>query len=288
MFPCESDATVNLDVHLRIAVAGMRCSGRCHCRGVGELFAAGRSSTGRVPNFSSCDFRFNKHVGAVMLHRLEHGDCSTELLTLAGVVGRHVGGCAGNASRFSGQKESCVINKRLSAAGNDDRLSIVERDLCAATGWVEVGHRATVDAICCCVHDREVVSNRDDDEVCQCCAEHATSGAGDGVGLGGKCVAESDSSHHGSVSETRKQLGGNIGWGGSNNRGACDDGGHERAGSKSRSHLLNHDNKLGHSETGTTVLFWNVKTEPSEFGKSGPEGGHCLFLGFEQFASGVA
>ena len=223
-----------------------------------------------------------------MLHRLEHGDCSSELLTLAGVVGGHVGGCAGDTGCFSGQKKSCVVNERLSAPRDDDCFGIVERDLGAAAGWVEVGHRADVDTLCGCFHDRKVVSNCDDDEVRKCCAEHAASSACDGVGLGGKIVAESDSSNHASVSESGKQLSGNIGWGGSNNRGARDDRGHERARSKSRSHLLNHDNKLRHSETGTAVLFRNVKTEPSEFGKRRPEGGHRLFLGFEQFASCVA
>ena len=41
VFPRESDAAVHLNVHLRIAVAGMSCSGGCHRSGVGELFAAG-------------------------------------------------------------------------------------------------------------------------------------------------------------------------------------------------------------------------------------------------------
>ena len=103
VFPCESDAAVHLNIHLRIAVAGMCSSGRCHCRGVGELIATGCCRASGIPNFSGCDFCFNEHVGAVMLHGLEHGDCSAELLAVAGVVGCHVGSCTSHTSCFSGQ-----------------------------------------------------------------------------------------------------------------------------------------------------------------------------------------
>ena len=73
--------------HRSAAGAGQRGG---HRRRVGELVAAGRRRPGGVPHGAGGELGGDDHVGAVVLHRLEHGDRTTELDALLRVVGAHV------------------------------------------------------------------------------------------------------------------------------------------------------------------------------------------------------
>ena len=88
MLPREPDASVHLDVQLRVPVEGGE--GERGRGGGGELEVRGvaaRGATG-VPHRRGRELGGDEHVGAVVLHRLEHRDRPPELQTVLGVRAR--------------------------------------------------------------------------------------------------------------------------------------------------------------------------------------------------------
>ena len=88
VLPGEADASVHLDVQLRVPVEGGE--GERGRGGGGELEVLGvavRGATG-VPHRRGRELGGDEHVGAVVLHRLEHRDRPPELQTVLGVRAR--------------------------------------------------------------------------------------------------------------------------------------------------------------------------------------------------------
>ena len=112
VFPREPDAAVHLDVELRTQVGGGQGERGRHRRGVRELIAARRGSARGIPHRGGRQLGGHEHVGAVVLDRLEHGDRSTELLTLLGVLGRLFGALAGDARRFGRIDRAGVVDQQ--------------------------------------------------------------------------------------------------------------------------------------------------------------------------------
>ena len=118
-----------------------------------------------------------------MFHRLEHGDRSSELLTLAGVVSRHIRCGASDTGCFSSKEESCKVDKRLCATRNDDCFCIIEGDLSASAREIEIREEANVDTLCCCVDDRKIAANGNDEQIRESAAQDRFHRAGHSAGL---------------------------------------------------------------------------------------------------------
>ena len=161
----------------------MGCSCCGHRCGIGELFTTCGCSASSIPNFSSGDFCFNQHVGAVMLYCLEHGDCSSELLTFACVIGGHVCRCTSDTGCFSSKNEPRVVDECLCATMNDDRFCIVEGDLSASAREIEIREEANVDTLCCCVDDRKIAATGNDEQIRESAAQDRFHRAGHSAGF---------------------------------------------------------------------------------------------------------
>ena len=116
VLPGEADAAVHLDVELRVPVErpGARAWPRRR-RPARTASASPFAARAGVPHRGGRELGGDEHVGAVVLHRLEHRDRSPELLTLLGVRGRGFDALLRAAGRLGGgerPRHRCAIGER--------------------------------------------------------------------------------------------------------------------------------------------------------------------------------
>ena len=122
VLPREADAAVHLHVEVRAEVGGRDGQRGRDGGGVGELLAAAGRGTGRVPHRRGGQLGGDGHVGAVVLHGLEHGDRAAELQAGLGVLGGEVGRTPGRRRRPR-RRGSCGrrSTQRLAGTGEHAR-----------------------------------------------------------------------------------------------------------------------------------------------------------------------
>ncbi len=103
VLPGDGDAAMDLGVEVGAQIGGRRGQRRGHRGGIGELVPAGRRGPGSVPHGTRRQLGGDRHVGAVVLHRLVHGDRAPELDALLGVLGPHLRALPGDADRVGRQ-----------------------------------------------------------------------------------------------------------------------------------------------------------------------------------------
>ncbi len=134
MLPGDGDAAVHLGVEVGAQVGGGRGQRGGDRRGVGELVAAGRRGPGGVPHGAGGQLGGHGHVGAVVLHRLVHGDRTTELDALLRVRGGHLGALAGDADRLGRQDHPGQVDEHAAGTGQHGDGRAVEGHPRAAAG----------------------------------------------------------------------------------------------------------------------------------------------------------
>ena len=284
VLPGEADAAVHLDVGLGAEISGGGGGGRGDGCGIGELVAADECSPGGVPHGAGGDLGLDEHVGAVMLHGLEGGDHTTELLTHPGVVGGHGGGCAGHTGGLGGQQQTGEIEQGLPGAGDHDGRGVGEGDLGAATGGIEVAALGHGDTEGRTLDDGEIRTGPHHEQLAEATTEHGVHRARHGRTRHGDLAVDADTGHDRTIGETGQQSGSHIGGSGRTDGGAGDHGGHERAGGQTGAELLDDDHELGHAEPGTAVLLGHMQTEPAQLDEIVPAARHGLGVGLEQGA----
>ena len=287
MLPGDGDAAVHLGVEVGAQVGGRRRQGGGDGGGVAELVLADLGGHGGVPHGAGGELGGHAHVGAVVLHRLVHGDGPTELDALLGVGGGRLGALEGHAHRLGRQEQPVAVDQRLPGAGDDGARRAVERDACGAAGGVEVLGDVDLDAIAH-LDDGDVVTGQHEQHVGEPATEHGA-GVARRLAVGdGDRAAEGDGAEGRAIGEAGKvlRLGGVVG--DRVERGAGDHRGHERPGSHRPAELLDHDDELLQPVAGAAVLLGQVQTQPAELHQVAPERGQLLGLGFEQRAGGAA
>ena len=287
MLPRDGDAAVHLGVEVGAQVGG-RCRQRGRDRsGVGQLVFADLGGHRRIPHRTGRELGGHAHVGAVVLHRLVHGDRPTELDPLLRVGRRRLGALEGHAHRLRREEEPVAIDERLTGAGDHGARHTVERDAGGAAGGVEVLGRLDRHAVAH-LHDGDVVSGEHQQHLGEPAAQHGAQGAGDlTVGDGDRAV-EGDRTEARAVGEAREVLGlrGVVGHG--VERGARDHGRHERAGRHRPSQLLDDHHELFQPVARAAVLLGEVEPQPAQLHEVAPERGQLLGFGLQQRAGGAA
>ena len=164
VLPGDGDAAVHLRVEVGAQVGGRRRERGGDRGGVGELVVADLGGHGGVPHRAGGELGGHAHVGAVVLHRLVHGDRPAELDPLLRVGGGQLGALEGHAHRLRRQEQPVAVDEGLAGAGEHGARRAVEGDAGRAAGGVEVLGRVDGDAVAH-LDDGDVVAGQHEQHV---------------------------------------------------------------------------------------------------------------------------
>ena len=264
VLPREADASVDLHAQVGAQVRRGHRQRRGDRGGERELLAALHARSRRVPHGCGRQLGRHGHVGAVVLHRLEHRDRAAELLPVLRVRGGEIGRFAGDADRFRGDDQTGDVEQLARRARQHLRRGAVERHATGAPGRVEVGRVLDRDAVRLRLDDGHVLADRDEQQVRERRAEHCA-----------RCpvepaLAELDAAAQGhrargrAVGEPGEEPLLQVVGAGRDERRAGDQRRHEGARRQAAAELLHHHDRLLEAVAGAAVLLGDVQTEPSE------------------------
>ncbi len=238
--------------------------------GVAELVLADLGGHGGVPHRAGGELGGHAHVGAVVLHRLVHGDRPAELDALLGVGGGQLGALEGDAHRLGREQQPVAVDEGLAGARDHRARRAVEGDPRGAAGGVEVLGGVDLHAVAH-LDDGDVVAGQHEQHVGEPAAEHGAEVAG-GLAVGDRDRAP-ERRRPRSVDPSARPgqvlgLGGVVGHG--VERGAGDHRGHERPGRHGPAELLDHDHELLEPEARAAVLLGEVQTQPARAARGRP------------------
>ena len=210
MLPREPDATVHLDVHLRVVDGRGEGQMRRHGRGEIELVERVGCGAGGVPHRRGGQLGRHEHVGAVVLDRLEGSDGPAELHALLRVGDGHVRTGGHDAGGLGGTK--CAHQGAGAAGRTGEHIGLGDPDGRGrgggrSAGRVDVRRGAEREAIGVAPHDDHVVAGPQQQEIGALAAEHDPTVPVERPPVEGQRAAEADRCRHRTVGE-RWEVGG--------------------------------------------------------------------------------
>ena len=248
-----------------------------------------RRSTRRVPpshTAAVAELGRHQHVGAVVLHRLEHRDRSTELLAHLGVLRRAVDAFLRTARGLGADEQPGDVTARRTPRRGAPvgvlHRDVVEHDSPAATGRVEVARDGDGAARRIAIYRDDVVADDEQEQVGEPDAEHDASVAPHHVAVEAQVAVEPQRRRPAPVGQGREERGALRGSPCRREDGRREHRRQERPGRERASELLQHDDELGKAVTTPADGFGQVQPEPAEPDEIVPERGKLLLGRVEQ------
>ena len=264
MLPGEPDTAVHLDVEIGVLDCGRRGQHRRDGRGIAELVTAAEPGPTRIPNGGRRQLGRHQHVRTMVLHRLEGRDRTAELLADLRVLGRLLGGLAGDARRLRSQYRPGHVGQQPARARQHRGRGRVEPDPGRTSALVQVGGHLGVDAASRLLDDQHVVTRRDQQHVRQVTTDHHAGLPGRGTVGVGHLAAQRGRADHAAVSQSGKQPLAQVIGSGRSQHGAGDHGRDERPRGQVPAHLLGYDQRLRQPEARAAEFFWHVQPKQAE------------------------
>ena len=285
VLPGEADAAVDLDVEFGVARIGRQRQRRGHGGGQAELLLILGSRARGIPYRGDPRLGGHQHVRAMVFHRLECRDGTTELLAHLGVLDGGVHAVGRPAHRLGGQQRPRPGQRRFPCPRHDvvgGDAHPLQADAPGTPGRVEVLRHLDRHTGAAGFQQQDVIAGGNHQQVGEPGAEHDPGLTGGDPIFDLHAAVQADTRGDRSVGESRQHsrlLFRGAVFGDHRRR---DHGRYERAGRHRAAELLDHHHEFGQPIARTAVLLVDVQTQPTELDQVLPEAGPRLVGGVEE------